>query len=287
MRMIYGKEYIMPYCPKCNTNFVDGIDNCPKCKEPLAESREEEITYVPLVKEEQDAAIRITEYLHYSGVDADYTTSDDNLYTITVLKGEEEAARKLLRIYYENEEHVTDVAENEENIPDVVEDEEENLLYTHNKSYMKASEKYEETHSSAYSFLLVGGIVLFLDILSITGIFVIPFLSNNLLANIVIGVLGIIFLSISISSFCSLKKLKQKAEEEETFTNEVIKQFLDHYTVEAINNDLIGRDEMSDEVATLRRYTIIKDKLIMMYPDLDELYVEYLSEVLFSKLFEE
>lgn len=276
MLMIYGKEYIMPYCPKCDMEYVDGIDICPDCNEPLVESREEAIIYVPLVKEEQDAAIRITEYLHYSGVDADYEATDGKYYTISVLKGEEETAKKLLRIYYENDEQIA-----------VVENDDDDFLYTHNKSYMKASEKYEETRSSAYSFLFVGGIVLILDILTITGVLSIPFLANNILAYIVLGALGIIFLVIAISSFCNLKRLKLKADEEETFTNEVVTQFLENYSTQDINDDLIGRDEMSDEVATLRRYSIIKNKLVSTYPELDESYIEYLCEELYLKLFEE
>lgn len=41
MKKQHREEFIMPYCPKCDMEFVDGMTVCTDCGGPLVSSKEE------------------------------------------------------------------------------------------------------------------------------------------------------------------------------------------------------------------------------------------------------
>lgn len=87
------------WCPKCKTEYRDGITVCADCGTPLVEGSAEDFDRIDLstFKEEKTAA-KFLEYLEYSGIaDAQQEENEDGTYSITVPTKMEKKAEKLYR----------------------------------------------------------------------------------------------------------------------------------------------------------------------------------------------
>lgn len=103
----------MPYCPKCNQEFVEGVTICTDCGTPLADTEEITENQVKLISIELSLAERLTSFLVYSGISATTLpeTEDKNLLQIFVPESQLDDAKKFVQIFLTNE------PTEEENIP--------------------------------------------------------------------------------------------------------------------------------------------------------------------------
>ncbi len=219
----------MPYCPKCDMEYVDGITICSDCGEPLLESKE-------TAKEAATAAR---------------------------LKGQEEPAG--LQEYIEQPGHPQPV-----------------------QVYINKSQKYEDLRSSAFAFSLVGGIVLFGSALGWAGILPLP-------ANVVpryiglaaVTLIGIGCMAVAAISFRSAKELCSQADEEDKMTRQLVEWFLASFDGSQIDRQILEESgELTPEELSLKRFSIIQDRILTGQNITDQSYVDLISEEIYGKLYE-
>jgi len=152
--------------------------------------------------------------------------------------------------------------------------------------YVNNSEKAEENRSSAYVLLVIGvaglvGIVLFaLDV----------FPNNiNIFGKYVIsGVLGALFVLFTIMGVVSLRNFKiykKKAYKENNLTEQIKKWCLENLDAETIDKNF-ETDNVSAELKYFPRFAILKNSISNQFMNLDESYLERLTEEIYPDIFE-
>lgn len=240
----------MPYCPKCDMEFVDGITTCSDCGGPLVESKE----VADAMKKKQQ---------------------------------EEELARKLAEFEEENPSPahpyggMADVLEGKQaktiqSMP-------------RTQVYVKKSQQYEDLKSSASAFLLVGGALTVFSVLCWVNVISLPMAgTSRLLTQGVMTAMGLGSLIVAIKSGSSAKKVSGQVAEEEQATSALIDWFTAGYTGQQLDAQLADESgDLSPEELSLKRFSLIQDILITSHDLADQSYVDMLSEEIYSKLYED
>lgn len=266
----------MPYCPKCNQEFVEGVTVCTDCGTPLVETAEVTENPVKLIAIELSLAERLTSFLVYSKIEA--TTlpeeGDENLLQIFVPESQLDDAKKLVQVFLTNE------PTEEENIP---------LDVKPAHTYRNNAARYEDMRSSAFAFLVVGALVLVVMGLSLAGVISLPFYGNaKYLVHGVMITLGILFLIVGFVSRKQAKALKETIGEDDTRTAEILHWFLSTYTAKQIDETIDAQEEeiASEEIRSLKRMDIIREYLVRQYQIEDESYLDLLCEEVYQKTYE-
>ena len=152
--------------------------------------------------------------------------------------------------------------------------------------YIKKADKYEDTHSSAVTLLVIGSFGIIFMVLKIAG--VLPFLSGSasLLFDLVMSAVFLFFLICGFSSQKRAKQLKGEIAEEVSTTKEITEWFLSAYTGETIDAAISLETDMAEEMKYFHRTEFIKQELNTKLTELDDSYLEDLTENLYHSLFE-
>ena len=316
----------MPYCPKCDMEFVEGITVCTDCGGPLYESEEaakaamaeerakerarelarEKAMYEEYLKSiaagdesgddangEQDGRVSYSSDSRYNGsaespagIETDGTGDDSGFQSgVSVLKNVSDSSDGSDDTVSE------DAVPTEEELRALeaeVRRQAQSILPPEPVHvYVDKSQKYDDLKSSASAFLLVGGVLLIVSILCWTGIINIPMAPvSKLIFQGALTVMGVFSLIVFARSSSSAKKLAPQIAEEKAQTRITIDWFTDQYTAEDIDNAISGREDLSEEELSLKRFQIIQDWLVTGRDLPDQAYVDALSEEIYSKLFE-
>ena len=136
----------MPYCPKCDMEFMEGVTACTDCGGPLLDSREDaEKTMIFLTALEPELADKFTSVLDNAGIPYDVREYEEAEGFVQILVPDDllDRAQKLLTVFADNE--LPDDTTKEEKAPPV---------------FQKSADKYEDMKSSAFAFIVVGALVL-------------------------------------------------------------------------------------------------------------------------------
>lgn len=317
----------MPYCPKCDMEFVEGITVCTDCGGPLYESEEaakaamaeerakerarelarEKAMYEEYLKSiaagdesggdgqgEQDDSDPYSSNSRYNGsaespadIETDGTDADSHFQSsgISVLKNasdsSDESDGPVPEDAVPTEEELRALeAEVRRQAQSILPPEPVHV-------YVDKSQKYDDLKSSASAFLLVGGVLLIVSILCWTGVINIPMAPvSKLIFQGALTVMGVFSLIVFARSSSSAKKLAPQIAEEKAQTRITIDWFTDQYTAEDIDNAISGREDLSEEELSLKRFQVIQDRLVTGRDLPDQAYVDALSEEIYSKLFE-
>lgn len=155
-------------------------------------------------------------------------------------------------------------------------------------AYVPKRIKYEDNKSSAYTFLLVGGVGAVLVALHIFGVFnfnLTP--TSKLLTNIVMGSLFVIFLIVGIVSVRNSAKYRREAAAEEALTEQIKAFIRELYTTEGIDNACKVTDDLGTYEKWELRYHFIENQIKGEYPELAEDYLEYITGMIYNELYTE
>jgi len=242
----------MPYCPKCDMEFVEGITKCTDCGGPLFESKEaaEEI-----LKKAQ----------------AQYNEQMRKQYEMMMAEQQKQEAL------------AKEAAEKA-----AAEGKAVQKRRTSSGTFVDKGQKYEDMASSASAFLIVGVVATAAIILSLTGIINLPF--TGVMKIIVMGMLTFMAIGsfvVAVSSRKSAAILKTEISSEKDKTKEIIEWFVDSYTADDIDRRILFTESgLSPEEMSLRRFDWIQELLIIGTDLPDQAYVDMLCDEIYSRLFE-
>lgn len=251
----------MPYCPKCDMEFIDGITTCSDCGGELVESKE---AAMELKKQEEEARREqmMEEMARMAKMAQD--SQDSSAEGGWTRDGED---------YADADDEAKAEAPESPIAPARI--------------YVNKEQKYEDLKSSASAFLIVGVILLAAAVVCWSGIISLPLNDvSKIIVQSVITIMGILSIFVAGSSSKSAKTLAPQIEDENKATQELIQWFQDSYTGEQIDNVIEGAEDLTPEELSLKRFQLIQDYLITSHDLPDQAYVDALSEEIYGKLYE-
>lgn len=153
-------------------------------------------------------------------------------------------------------------------------------------AYIKKEAAYEDTKSTAFTFLFIGllGIV-FLVLLALDVIHLGMESHMRIMMFLVMGALFLFFVGIGIRYQLLLSSVKQELQEEEDSNESILTWFFDTYTAASIDSMLNSHAEDEEQLYFLR-YEILQKLLKEQYPALEESYADHILEEIYSRLYE-
>ena len=265
----------MPYCPKCDMEFMEGVTACTDCGGPLLDSREDvEKTMTFLTALEPELADKFTSVLDNAGIPYDVREYEEAEGFVQILVPDDllDRAQKLLTVFADNE--LPDDTTKEEKAPPV---------------FQKSADKYEDMKSSAFAFIVVGALVLAVIILSLAGVIRLPFSgTSGILTHVVFLAVSVIFLLIGILSAKKTGELKAQIKEEDTLTTEILGWAAQNMTASGLDEVIEDSTEepLTMEIRCLRRMEAIRCQIRDTFSLKDEAYLDAMSEDIYQMLFE-
>lgn len=156
--------------------------------------------------------------------------------------------------------------------------------------YQDSAQLSKENKSSAYILLILG----ILGVITLVLIFfdVIPLYSgmtSKIITSIVMGTLFVVFIIMGIASMKNAKKLEEMATSENDLTNKIIDFCEQNLSAEMIDNDLRDEewDSLEDEIKYFKRIEHIRELITKQFMNLEEDYVDYMCDEIYSGFYEE
>ena len=241
----------MPYCPHCDMEFVEGVERCTDCGQPLVASKKVWLAGAA----EREAA--------------------------------EEAKKARAMKDWMKENHVTeeDLRQAEADRKRAAETPQARPGST---LFVPKRQRAGEMKSSVYAFFAVGAFALAATVLSITNVIKLPMSGSSLLFfRLVMAAMGIACLLIGVKTQGDIKKTLEAAEAEEARTKEIEDWFIGKYRSYKIDKFLRSHDyNLDGEELSLQRYAVISELLVTGQDLPDPGYVDYLTERIYNRLYE-
>ncbi len=237
----------MAWCPVCKCEYKKGILKCAECKVELVDSLEEKCEELPIPEE---------------------------------ALGEEIILELAKELNENNEIHFID---KDAEIPAV-------RIAKQTGAYRNSKELSNENKSSAYILLPVG--VLGIIALVLIWFDVIPLYSSvtsKIITSVVMGSLFVVFVVMGIVSLKNAGKLDEKANEEGDLTKEIFKYFSENYSADAVDEKIYDSqwNDLPEEEKYFKRIECIKSLIIKQFMNLEENYVDFMSDEIYTKFYEE
>lgn len=249
----------MPYCPKCDMEFIDGITICSDCGGPLAESKE--VCDTMKKKTEEEAFARLKS--QYDAM-TEYAAAESH---------QPLEQSKILEASQTPEEFQTPLEEK-----------------TSRKSppvslYIKKSQQYDDMKSSGWAFLLTGTALLVFAVLCWLNILPIHL---GIVSKLALTIFGAGSLIVSLKTFQSAKTVQGQIHEEEEKSRKITDWFLSSYTGAQLDEQLLSEfGELLPEELSLKRFGLIQDILITSYDLHDQSYADLLTDEIYEKMYQD
>lgn len=281
LRALRAKECdSMAWCPKCKSEYVEGIVECKKCHCKLVEHliRQEDIIAKGAPIQLQSLADLLNQK-NVSSVRVQYDEGD-GLHYLLVDPEEREAAAVILReiARMENQMRYQQMrsAGNRRNPGG-------------SELYQNKREQAQEVRSSAFALIIVGFVGLILDILCVFNIITIRW--STFTKTVTCSVMSVLFLALIVMGFLSVKSFKSLisfAKEEDKMTGEIEKWYQKELTAEKIDDMLAGKMEsdLPEEERYFYRIEQIKYILTEKFMNLDPAYADNMTEKIYQELYE-
>lgn len=175
-----------------------------------------------------------------------------------------------------------ELAEAYEDLEEIMElQEEETQVYVNNE------EKAEENRTSAYTLLIVGSIGFIGVVLYMLGVFGTGMSKNSkYMITGVMGSLFILFIIMGVVSLRNFRIFKKRAYSENNLTAEITKWSLTNLKKDEIDEKL-SLGDMLEEAKYFERTKYIKASIRSQFMNLDESYLNRLTDEIYPSIFEE
>lgn len=276
----------MPWCPKCKNEYVEGTKECASCKVELVEKLEDRKSITFGEAGEMERLKDFLEYNEIKNVEVLFN-GEDSTYELCVEKEDEKQAKKLTAVFLREEAAKTEETDEEE---DSTKKAEKYTVYQNNAT------KAEDNKSSAFTLLIVGGVGILLIILSMTGVITLNLSTTS--KYMVYGVMGALFTLFIIMGIVSLRSYKifaQKAQKEDSLTEEIV-----NWCLADLNGPMIDqmiwdsdggehentKDSVSEEMKYFRRTEKMKELINEKFLNLDEAYLEHILDDIYTGIYD-
>ncbi len=262
----------MPWCPKCGTEYEEGVQTCVDCHIALVDKIEDIVDWAILLKVKSEEEVsKIKKYLNYSHIERIKSDKDDvnDYYTLSIPSQQLKEARKYMSVYLSHELDREDV---------------EYLVNEYETEPSEDENKIKDSHSSMISFGSVGVISILVGLLNMLNIISIPRFNSVLLSPVLI-ILGLSFIWIAISSYRKYKIYQQTSNKGKSNVDEILQWFNAQYTNEALYSKYLANREETDEGA---QYFILidelKTELVNQFPQADPKWINTAAERVYDQL---
>lgn len=268
----------MAWCPKCKSEYVEGVTVCADCGCELVESLEREQEKEADLTDDMGLLNAFVQELQKS---KEIQTAAENGQTDFSAPPKEEAERR-------GESCGPDAAgTGQEAQEDSFAFDEPQEPKPFRGRYVNNEERAQENRSSAYTLLAVGGAGLFLIILFFFDLLPLHRLAaNKYMISGVMGALFLLFLIMGVVSLRSYKVFARKAGTENNLTLEIKKWCGEKISAAEIDGTLEFSEDAAEELKYFARFDRIREMIQSQFMNLDEAYLDRLIDEIYSDIFE-
>ncbi len=248
----------MPWCPKCKSEYREGITECADCKVPLVDElppdRENPYSEEAQMQEMKQWVIEPTTETALEEKDAETEAGEEDAID---LDSKIRSARM-------------------------------SAASSHGRVYQDKKSKAEDFKSSAYTLIIIGFLGLVAIVLLELGVFPFSLASpGKYITYLVMGLMFLVFIIMGFSSFKSSKKFEVEAKSEDDLTDKIKSWTLENVTKEVIIRKAALPADMPEEVKYFRYFDMLKNTILAEFGEMNGSYLESLCEELYSEIFEE
>ena len=242
----------MAWCPVCKCEYKEGIEKCADCKVNLVETLES------VAVSEEDKMQMLSE--------------EEALTVAEEIPGKEATENKDIH-FIDREAEITAVR---------------NAKKT--GIYRNSAELSSDNKASAYILLSIG--ILGIIVLVLICLDIIPLYRgtvSKITSSVVLGTLFTVFIVMGVFSLKNAKKLSEKAVVEGDLTKEIMDYMSENFTEVSIDEVLSNDEdwnESSEEIKYFKRTEYIKNLITNQFMNLEEDYVDFMSDEIYTKFFE-
>ncbi|MCM1135662.1 MAG: hypothetical protein NC400_08820 [Clostridium sp.] len=283
----------MAWCPRCKSEYVEGITICADCGCELVEVLPEEKAGG---REDVESFIKISDVIRIQpdviplaaqALKEKRSAEQEQDFGKEGFQGkglQKESFQK--ESFREGEFQEESPAK--ENFPeDDFQFEEEAPRPKYQPVYVNNEEKAEENKTSGYTLLTVGGIGFIAMILVFFDVIDIGVLrTNKYIITGVMGVLFILFIIMGIISMRNSRVFKKKAVKENNLTTEIKRWCALNLERERIDS-LLELEGVQEELQYFQRFDYMKKAIQKQFMNLDEAYLDRLVEEVYGEVFPE
>lgn len=278
----------MPWCPKCKTEYRDGIDVCSDCGSKLVATLEQtyefdkanmlNFLYGP---EEQVESIR--KYLSGVGKLKAYSVYNEKkeIYELFIKPEDQARATQLVNQFFEqvnaqqvSGQNASQAAQKQQRMPA-------------KEAYRSAKERAADHKNSAIILMSLGVIGLTVIVLMALGVF--PFVSLSgmgaILTYTVMGGFFLMFIIMSVVSFKSYKELS-RVDIAETNTNKELDEFCAKYLTKEFIDSKIAPLISDESQEYFYRAEFMRKVISDKYPELGASFLEDYIDTKYGEIFE-
>ena len=276
----------MPWCPKCKSEYVEGIKVCADCKTPLVASLDD-------VKAKEPSAEELENMRAYQMHMQEMQEQQEREAKAMAASRAKAAAQKGAASQAAQADGAAASGEDSEAM---MQARERYLQSMGRGSRSAATNVYEDTAKRAEEYksgaitLIVVGILGFiaLAVLSTDLLPVRLYFKSQWIVYLVMGALFLIFVVGGIQSLRSGKKLEAQAAEENNDKKEVLEFLKERVDVAAIDARVIDPEgEDTTESLYFKRTSVLRMLIKQYFPDMDDVYMEHIIDEVYSELFED